>query len=258
MLEFVHVGMKYKTLSGYTEALQDINFDVKDGEFVTILGPSGCGKSTFLFIGTGLTKCTSGKVLLNGKEIKEPYKEVGFVFQDHLLLEWRTVLQNIMLQGEFRNFDMKETKEKALELIKQVGLEGFENKYPWELSGGMQQRVSICRALVHKPDLLMMDEPYGALDALTREQMRVDLEKMWMQNKNTILFVTHDIDEAILLADKIIVMTARPGRVKEIIKVDLPRPRNLEVKESSDFMRYRKHITELFMDMGILLSLIHI
>lgn len=252
MLEFINVGMKYKTLSGYTEALQDINFNVKDGEFVTILGPSGCGKSTFLFIGTGLTKCTSGEVKLKGKEITKPYKEVGFVFQDHLLLEWRTVLENIMIQGEFRNSDMEETKEKALSLIKQVGLSGFENKYPWELSGGMQQRVSICRALVHEPDLLMMDEPYGALDALTREQMRVDLEKMWLQKKNTIVFVTHDIVEAILLADKIIVMTPRPGRVKEVIDINLPRPRNMEVKESQEFMRYRKHITGLFMDMGIL------
>lgn len=252
MLEFKNVGMSYKTLSGYTEALQDINFSVRDGELVTILGPSGCGKSTFLFIGTGLTQCTSGEVLLKGEKITKPYKEVGFVFQDHLLLEWRTVLENVMIQGEFRNMDMEKTKEKAMALISQVGLSGFENKYPWELSGGMQQRVSICRSLVHEPDMLMMDEPFGALDALTREQMRVDLEKMWMKKKNTIVFVTHDIVEAILLADKVIVMTPRPGRVKEVINIDLPRPRNMEVKESKEFMRYRKHITELFMDMGIL------
>lgn len=219
MLRFEHIGMKYKTLTGYTEALIDVNFDINDGEFVTVLGPSGCGKSTFLFIGTGLTQPTSGKVLLDGKEITKPVKEVGFVFQDHLLLEWRTVLNNIMIQGEFRNLDKNITKVKAMELIRQVGLEGFENKYPWELSGGMQQRVSICRALVHEPQLLMMDEPYGALDALTREQMRVDLEKMWMQKKNTILFVTHDIDEAILLADKVVILTPRPGRVKEIVPI---------------------------------------
>ena len=179
-------------------------------------------------------------------------KEVGFVFQDHLLLEWRSVLNNIMIQGEFRNQDMKATKERAMELIRQVGLEGFENKYPWELSGGMQQRVSICRALVHDPELLMMDEPYGALDALTREQMRVDLEKMWMQKKNTILFVTHDIDEAILLADKVVILTPRPGRLKEIVKIDLPRPRNMAVKESPRFLEYRKKITKIFTEMGVL------
>lgn len=252
MLKFEHIGMKYKTLTGYTEALVDVNFDVEDGEFVTILGPSGCGKSTFLFVGTGLTHPTSGKVLLDGKEITKPVKEVGFVFQDHLLLEWRSVLNNIMIQGEFRNQDMKATKERAMELIRQVGLEGFENKYPWELSGGMQQRVSICRALVHDPELLMMDEPYGALDALTREQMRVDLEKMWMQKKNTILFVTHDIDEAILLADKVVILTPRPGRLKEIVKIDLPRPRNMAVKESPRFLEYRKKITKIFTEMGVL------
>ncbi len=252
MLRFEHIGMKYKTLTGYTEALIDVNFDINDGEFVTVLGPSGCGKSTFLFIGTGLTQPTSGKVLLDGKEITKPVKEVGFVFQDHLLLEWRTVLNNIMIQGEFRNLDKNITKVKAMELIRQVGLEGFENKYPWELSGGMQQRVSICRALVHEPQLLMMDEPYGALDALTREQMRVDLEKMWMQKKNTILFVTHDIDEAILLADKVVILTPRPGRVKEIVPVDLPRPRNMAVKESGEFLALRKRITEIFTEMGIL------
>lgn len=252
MLRFEHIGMKYKTLTGYTEALIDVNFDIDDGEFVTVLGPSGCGKSTFLFIGTGLTQPTSGKVLLDGKEITRPVKEVGFVFQDHLLLEWRTVLNNIMIQGEFRNLDKNITKEKAMELIRQVGLEGFENKYPWELSGGMQQRVSICRALVHEPDLLMMDEPYGALDALTREQMRVDLEKMWMQKKNTILFVTHDIDEAILLADKVVILTPRPGQVKEIVPINLPRPRNMAVKESAEFLALRKRITTIFTEMGIL------
>lgn len=251
MLKFDHIGMKYKTLTGYTEALVDVNFDVNDGEFVTVLGPSGCGKSTFLFVGTGLTKPTSGKAFLDGKEITKPVKEVGFVFQDHLLLEWRTVLDNIMIQGEFRDLDKKATKEKAMELIHQVGLEGFEHKYPWELSGGMQQRVSICRALVHEPELLMMDEPYGALDALTREQMRIELENMWIKKKNTILFVTHDIDEAILLADKVVVLTPRPGRIREIIPIDLPRPRNMAVKESPEFLAYRKNVTNIFTEMGI-------
>ena len=252
LLKFEKVCMCYKTFSGVTNALTDICFDVQKGEFVTILGPSGCGKSTFLFIGTGLTKNTAGTVTLDDKEITKPVKDVGFVFQDHLLLEWRTVLSNIMIQGEFRNIDKNECYEKAMELIKLVGLEGFENKYPFELSGGMQQRVSICRALIHDPELLMMDEPFGALDALTREQMRIDLERIWMERKNTILFVTHDINEAILLSEKIVVMTNRPGRIKEIIKVDIPRPRSLRVTESPEFISHRKHITELFMEMGVL------
>jgi NitT/TauT family transport system ATP-binding protein len=252
LLKFENVGMCYRTFSGITEALIDINFEVEKGEFVTILGPSGCGKSTFLFIGTGLTKNTSGKATINNEIITKPAKDVGFVFQDHLLLEWRTVLSNIMIQGEFRNINKAECYEKAMALVKLVGLEGFENKYPFELSGGMQQRVSICRALIHDPELLMMDEPFGALDALTREQMRIDLEKIWMKRKNTILFVTHDINEAILLSDKIIVMTQRPGRIKEIIKVDIPRPRSIRVTESSEFIAHRKHITDLFMELGIL------
>jgi len=252
LLKFENVGMCYKTFSGITEALIDISFEVKKGEFVTVLGPSGCGKSTFLFIGTGLTKNTSGKATINNEIITKPVKDVGFVFQDHLLLEWRTVLNNIMIQGEFRNINKTECYEKAIKLIKLVGLEGFENKYPFELSGGMQQRVSICRALIHNPELLMMDEPFGALDALTREQMRIDLEKIWMERKNTILFVTHDINEAILLSDKIIVMTPRPGRIKEIIEVDIPRPRSLRVTDTPEFLQYRRHITDLFMEMGIL------
>jgi len=252
MLKFEHVGMCYETFSGKTEALTDISFEAKKGEFVSILGPSGCGKSTFLFIGTGLTKNTSGLVTIDDESISKPVKDVGFVFQDHLLLEWRTVLSNIMIQGEFRKMNKAECYEKAMTLIKLVGLEGFEDKYPFELSGGMQQRVSICRALIHNPELLMMDEPFGALDALTREQMRVDLERIWMERKNTIVFVTHDINEAILLSDKIIVMTQRPGRIKEIIHVDIPRPRSLRVTETQEFIQYRKHLTDLFMEMGVL------
>ena len=252
MLKFEHVGMCYETFSGKTEALTDISFEAKKGEFVSILGPSGCGKSTFLFIGTGLTKNTSGLVTIDDENISKPVKDVGFVFQDHLLLEWRTVISNIMIQGEFRKMNKVECYEKAMTLIKLVGLEGFEYKYPFELSGGMQQRVSICRALIHNPELLMMDEPFGALDALTREQMRVDLERIWMERKNTIVFVTHDINEAILLSDKIIVMTQRPGRIKEIIQVDIPRPRSLRVTETQEFIQYRKHLTDLFMEMGVL------
>jgi NitT/TauT family transport system ATP-binding protein len=251
MLKFENVSMIYKTLSGATEALVDINFEVQKGEFVSILGPSGCGKSTFLFISTGLLRNTSGKVTLNGNSIDKPIKDVGFVFQDHLLLEWRSVLKNIMLQGEFRGINNKICYEKAMALINLVGLEGFENKFPFELSGGMQQRVSICRALLHDPEMIMMDEPFGALDALTREQMRIDLERIWIEKKSTILFVTHDINEAILLSNKIIVMTPRPGHVRDIINVNIPRPRSLSVQDSPEFIIHRRHILDLFTEMGI-------
>jgi len=252
LIEFRNIGMRYASLSGSTQALTDISFTVGDGEFVTVLGPSGCGKSTLLFVATGLKKPTSGKVLINGEELKCPIKNVGFVFQDHLLLEWRTVLSNIMIQGEFRGMGKEECKDRAIKMINLVGLSGCEDKFPHELSGGMQQRVSICRAMMHDPDILMMDEPYGALDALTREQMRVDLEKLWIKQKSTVLFITHDINESILLSDRIVVMTLRPGTIKEIIVNKLPRPRSLRVTESPEFMEYRKHITDLFMNMGVL------
>jgi len=252
MLEFEDICMRYESRSGCTDALAGVNLTVGDGEFVSIIGPSGCGKSTFLFLGSGLKRCSAGAVRYDGEELTKPIKDVGFVFQDHLLLEWRTVLSNVMIQGEFRGMDKKECRERALRMIDSVGLSGFEGKYPHELSGGMQQRVSICRAMMHDPGLLMMDEPYGALDALTREQMRVDLEKLWLEKKNTILFVTHDINESILLSDRIVVMTPRPGTIKEIIEVNLPRPRRLKITETAEFVDYRRRIIGLFLDMGIL------
>lgn len=252
MLRFEDVGMEYRTFSGSTKALEHISLDLKAGEFVSVLGPSGCGKSTLLFIGTGLTKASSGKINFHNKPLDNTVGNVGFVFQDHLLLEWRNALSNIMLQCEFRGLDKANYEVKAKKLMEIVGLSGFEDKYPHELSGGMQQRVSICRALVHGPELLMMDEPFGALDALTREQIRMDLERIWMEEKNTVMFVTHDINEAILLSDRVVVMTPRPGTIKEIIQIDLPRPRKLSTIETPEFHQYRKHITGLFTEMGLL------
>ncbi len=252
MLRFDNVGMEYRTFSGSTKALENINLDVKSGEFVSILGPSGCGKSTLLFIGTGLTKASFGQVLFHDQPLTDTVNNVGFVFQDHLLLEWRNAINNVMMQCEFRDLDKTKYLEKAKKLMATVGLTGFEDKYPHELSGGMQQRVSICRALVHGPELLMMDEPFGALDALTREQIRMDLERIWMEEKNTVLFVTHDINEAILLSDRVVVMTPRPGTIREIIDIDLPRPRKLSTTETPEFYHYHKHITQLFTEMGLL------
>lgn len=252
MLKLDKIGMKYQSESGEVEALRDLNIELGDGEFVSVLGPSGCGKSTLLFIATGLTPCTSGRVEIDGKEIKEPYHEVGFVFQDHLLLEWRNVLQNVAIQGELRGLGKAESKKRAGQLLNMVGLSEFADKYPFELSGGMQQRVSICRALLHKPKLLLMDEPFGALDALTREQMRMDLEKLWMDLKCTVLFVTHDINEAILLSDRVVILSSRPGSVIVNQKIDLPRPRVISVTESAEFAAYKRQFTKVFMDMGVL------
>lgn len=252
MLNLENIGMKYQSESGEIEALKDLSIKIDDGEFVSVLGPSGCGKSTLLFIATGLTSPTSGRVMIDGKTIVEPYHEVGFVFQDHLLLEWRKVLQNIALQGELRGMSKAESQKRSRELLEMVGLSEFEDKYPFELSGGMQQRVSICRALLHEPELLLMDEPFGALDALTREQMRIDLERLWIKLKCTVLFVTHDISEAILLSDRVIILSSRPGHVIVNQKIDLPRPRNSRIAESLEFSEYKRQFTKIFMDMGVL------
>lgn len=252
MLTLEKIGMKYQSESGEVEALRDLNIKLEDGEFVSVLGPSGCGKSTLLFIATGLTPPTDGTVMIDGKRITEPYHEVGFVFQDHLLLEWRKALPNVSLQGELRGIPKAESEKRARKLLEMVGLSGFEDKYPFELSGGMQQRVSICRALLHEPKLLLMDEPFGALDALTREQMRIDLEKLWMKLKCTVLFVTHDISEAILLSDRVVILSARPGHVIVNQTIDLPRPRNNKIAESGEFADYKRQFTKIFMDMGVL------
>ncbi|MDR1687325.1 MAG: ABC transporter ATP-binding protein [Clostridiales bacterium] len=252
MLILNNVGMTYHSGSGPVEALRDVNLEINDGEFVSLLGPSGCGKSTLLFIVTGLTVPTAGYVTIDDKKITEPFHEAGFVFQDHLLLEWRNVLQNVSIQGELRGMDKQVAHERSMELLHMVGLEDFKDKYPHELSGGMQQRISICRALHHDPKLLLMDEPFGALDAFTRDQMRVDLERLWAKRNSTVLFVTHDISEAILLSDRVVVISRRPGTVLEQIKIDLPRPRNFSVSESAEFLSYKHRLTKTFMEMGVL------
>jgi NitT/TauT family transport system ATP-binding protein len=247
-----HLDKKYHTMEGDIQAIKDVSFSVRRGEFVSVLGPSGCGKSTMLLILAGLLSKTEGDISIDGKPIEGPQTNVGIIFQDHALLDWRTVLQNIMLQIEMRKMDRAAYLSKAMELLESVGLSGFENKYPFELSGGMRQRVSICRSLIHSPPLLLMDEPLGALDALTREQMRIDIEKIWLKEKQTVLFITHSITEATLLADRVIVMTQRPGEIHMNVKIDLPRPRHLEVQESEKFTEYCKMITDVFLAHGVL------
>lgn len=241
----------YHTRDGVPiDALQKINFSVADGEFVTIVGPSGCGKSTLLKILTGTLRKSSGRITMRGREIDGPSHDLGIVFQAPVLLPWRTILQNVMLPIEIQGQDQAAFESRARDLLRLVGLEGFEKKYPGELSGGMQQRVGICRALVHDPALLLMDEPFGALDAMNREQMNIELLRIWSENRKTVMLVTHSIPEAVFLADKVIVMSPRPGRITDIISVDLPRPRDLRIINSIEFGGYVDQIRSHFSASG--------
>ena len=225
----------YATPRGPVVALDAIDFDVAEGEFVAILGPSGCGKSTLLKILAGLLATTSGEARLRGTLISGPRRDIGVVFQSPVLFPWRTVLANVLLPVDVQHLSRREHERVALELLALVGLGGFEHRYPWELSGGMQQRVAIVRALVHDPAMLLMDEPFGALDAMTREQMNLELQRIWMERRKTIVFITHSIAEAVFLADRVVVMTPRPGRIAEVVTPELSRPRTLDVMTSVEF-----------------------
>ncbi len=247
-----HLSKTYLMRHDECHALDKVSFDIKEGEFIVVVGPSGCGKSTLLMIIAGLTPKTQGVVKIEGRSVEGPQTNVGIVFQNSTLLPWRTSIKNVMLQIEMRELKNEKYESYALELLESVGLKGFENKYPFELSGGMCQRVSICRALVHNPPFLLMDEPFGALDALTREQMRIDVEKLLLKKRKTVLFITHSIQEAVILADKIIVMTPRPGQIDKIININLPRPRNLKIQGSTKFLKYCETIRDIFLSKGVL------
>lgn len=229
-----------------THALSDINFSIKQGEFISIVGPSGCGKTTLLNILAGLLPKTSGSAKIAGQEVLEPLKKVGMVFQAPTLLPWRTIRENIMIPVEVQKLDKESHLQRADELIKLVGLNGFENKYPNELSGGMQQRAGICRALVHSPAVLLMDEPFGALDAMTREYMNLELIRIWQESNQTIIFVTHSISEAVFLSDRVIVLSPRPGRIAEILEIEIPRTRDLAIMTSDQAGVYVKRIRKYF------------
>lgn len=226
-------------------ALDNVNLEVNEGEFVTIVGPSGCGKTTFINLCDGLLKPTAGKLFIDGKPVTGPGTDRGMVFQDACLMPWRTVLKNVIFGLECQGLDNAEGKARALKFIKLVGLAGFEDHYPHELSGGMQQRCNLARALTVDPKILIMDEPFAALDAQTREIMQAELLRIWREAGKTVLFITHQINEAIYLADRVIVFGARPGRVKQTIKVDLARPRDLSVKRDVKFLQYEDHLWSL-------------
>jgi NitT/TauT family transport system ATP-binding protein len=233
-------------------ALERIDLQIGDGEFVAIVGPSGCGKSTMMRLIARLSAPSTGAISVFGDTSSAPPHDMGIVFQGHVLLPWRTILDNVLFPADMTGRRRGDLRSRALELLESVGLKDFANAYPHELSGGMKQRAAIARALLLQPKLLLMDEPFGALDALTREQMRIDLEALWLTQRMTVVFITHSIDEAVLLADRVIVMTPRPGRVEQILTVDLPRPRGLAARRETEFLEKSERITDIFLSRGVL------
>jgi NitT/TauT family transport system ATP-binding protein len=235
-----------------TVALKEVELGIGKGEFVAVVGPSGCGKSTLLRLVSGLSMPSEGSVKILREQVAGPRPDTGIVFQKPTLVEWRDILGNVLLQLELRGLTAKEDRARAEFLLGAVGLKGFMHRYPHELSGGMQQRAAIARGLVHRPSILLMDEPFGALDALTREQMRLDLEGLWMRERMTVFFITHSIDEAVLLADRVVVMTPRPGSIDSVFEVGLSRPRGLSARNDPIFTSLVDRITKIFLARGVL------
>ena len=252
MLEISELSKTYVTGDGPLLALERLSLGIREGEFVSIVGPSGCGKSTLMLIAAGLVQASSGSVRIGGVPVSAPYADVGIVFQDATLYEWRRVLENVLLPIDIKRFDRARYRPRALELLERVGLKGFERKYPYQLSGGMRQRVALCRALIHDPALLLMDEPFGALDALSRDQMNLELQALWQRNRKTVLFITHSINEAVFLSDRVVVMSPRPGRIGAVVSIELPRPRSFDFAETPQFGRYAREIRQVFESWGVL------
>jgi NitT/TauT family transport system ATP-binding protein len=225
----------YRTSARDLQALDDVSLAVDAGEFVTLVGPSGCGKSTLLKIVGGLVERTAGDVVFKGDPVLGPRRDIGIMFQTPVLFDWRTALENVLLPTEVLGLDRSESLRRARAALALVDLEGFEESYPSQLSGGMQQRVSLSRVLVYEPDLLLMDEPFGALDEFTRERLNLEIQRIWMQSRKTILFVTHNIAEAVFLSDQVLVMTPRPGRLARVVRVPFPRPREIRLMKSPEF-----------------------
>ena len=238
------VGKTFGTDSGGVQALEGIDLAINQGEFVSLIGPSGCGKSTLLRLIGDLTSPTAGTIEVNGKPARRARldRDYGMVFQAPVLMDWRTVARNIELPLEVMGYDRRERARRSAELLKLVELEGFANRHPWQLSGGMQQRVAIARALAFDPKLLLMDEPFGALDEMTRERMNLELMRIWTRTRTTVVFVTHSIPEAVFLSTRVVVMSARPGRIAKIVDIDLPQPRTFETRELE---HYFEHVTDV-------------
>ena len=245
-------GLRKEFRDAGVTALEEVNLSIAPGQFISVLGQSGCGKSTLLRCIAGLEAPSAGTVAVNGVTVSAPPEGLGMVFQRDALLEWRTVADNLLLPVDFRRGDRRAARSRAAAFLALTRLNGFESCYPAQLSGGMRQRVALCRALVDDPVLLLMDEPFGALDALTRDQMNVELQRIWLTEHKTVVFVTHSITEAIFLGDRVVVFTPRPGRIAEVIDIDLPRPRRLALRASDKFVGYASHIRSLFEEMGLL------
>lgn len=243
MITIEGVTQIFDTKNGPVHALQDVNLEVATNEFVTLVGRSGCGKSTLLRAISGLMRPTSGDVRIDGERVTRPRRDVSFMFQKSALLPWRTVLDNIMLPAEILRLETRAARKRALDLIDLAGLGGFERSLPHQLSGGMQQRVSLCRSLIQSPKVLLMDEPFSALDALTREELSIELQRVVAEESTTIVFVTHSIDEAVLLSDRVVVFLPRPGRIREIVPIELERPRDLgSAMQASEIARSSSHL----------------
>lgn len=246
------LSKSFRAKTTITHALDSTTFDLQQGEFLSVVGPSGCGKSTLLMLVSGLTSPTTGSVEVGGRQVTSPISDVGIVFQEDLLLEWHSTLDNILMQGAFRGVSKRSLRDRATELLALVGLTEFADKYPHELSGGMRQRASICRALVHEPPLLLMDEPFGALDAMTRDQMALDIQDLLAGTNTTVLFITHSIAEAVMLSDRVLVFGPPPGNIVDELVVDLPRPRHLSVRETPEFAASSGRIRSRLEDMGVI------
>jgi NitT/TauT family transport system ATP-binding protein len=245
------VGKIYSSPRGPVSALVDIDLDIRPREFVSVVGPSGCGKSTLLKLVAGLENVTSGTARVGGKPLDGPPDRLGVVFQRDVLLDWRTILDNVLLSIELVRKPRSDERDRAMVLLTRFGLDGFEHRFPWELSGGMRQRASICRALLADPDLLLMDEPFGALDALTRDDLNVELAQIWQDTRKTVLFITHSIVEAVFLSDRVVMMSKAPGMIVDTITIDLPRPRRLAVRDGAEFAAYVRQIRHHFAALGI-------
>jgi len=247
MIHISGLEKRFNTHSGETvNALMNVNLDIRENEFISVVGPSGCGKTTLLRILAGLESASSGAVECDGRQITRPRHDIGVVFQQATLLPWNTVLTNVLLPAQLKGDKSQATVTRAQKLLSFMGLGDFAQKYPFELSGGMQQRVSICRALMREPRILLMDEPFGALDAMTREAMNMELMRVWSEEKKTVVFITHSIPEAVLLGDRVVVMSPRPGRISEIIDVDVGRPRNLQTMATARFGELCDRIRTIF------------
>jgi NitT/TauT family transport system ATP-binding protein len=250
-VSIIGVGKTYQSPRGAVPALANIDLDIAPGEFVSVVGPSGCGKSTLLKLVAGLEAASTGRLSIAGRALEGPPDKLGVVFQRDVLLDWRTILDNVLLTVELQGLPRSRYRDRAIALLQRFGLGGFEHRFPWELSGGMRQRASICRALLAEPELLLMDEPFGALDAMTRDDLNIELARIWQETRKTLLFITHSIAEAVFLSDRVVMMGKAPGNIVDVITIDLPRPRSLASRETRQFVEYVARIRHHFAELGI-------